>query len=251
MSAAETTTLDSRVSRILGRAARYKFLATAFASPEPSALAWLTPGHWPDVGQDPEALCDALSRFKVACAEADLSALQDEYLVLFARQVRCSPYESSYGDGRRLGGKPAELADISGFYAAFGMEPSRSHPELPDHIAAELEFMSVLCLKEAYALFHGLVEQEEVTREAQRSFLAAHLGRWVGAFAEGVEAAAGNAFFPAAAVLLREFVSGECGALGATPSPAGGTTAPETVDDIACPFASACGEPWEERPPRA
>src|SRR3989304_2280294 len=30
--------------------------------------------------------------------------------VLFDRQVRCSPYESSYGDGRRLGGRATDTA---------------------------------------------------------------------------------------------------------------------------------------------
>lgn len=242
MSAADTTDLDSCVSRLLERAARYKFLASAFAYPGPSVLAELAAGRWPGAEQDPEPLRDALAAFRAACSRAKPSSLQEEYLFLFGRQVRCSPYESSYGDGRRLAGKPVELADISGFYAAFGLEPSRSHPEMPDHIAVELTFMSVLCLKEAYALAHGLTEPQEVTRAARRAFLGEHLGRWADAFAEGVVAAAQGAFFKAGATLLREFVSEECRLLGIVLAAAGGAAVEENPDAIACPFASACGE---------
>ena len=113
---------------------------------------------------------------------------------------------------------------------------------MPDHIALELTFMSALCLKEAYALFHGLVEGQEVTREARRGFLSAHLGRWVGAFAESVEAAAEGVFFKAAAALLREFVAEECRTLGVVPSPLDCVVAAGEPDGIACPFASACEE---------
>ena len=242
MSPANTLDLECRVSQLLGRAARYKFLAAAFAYPDPPMLAELREGRWPDFEDDSEALSRALPAFRAACAQADLASLQEEHSVLFDRQVRCSPYESSYGDGRRLGGKPVELADVAGFYTAFGLEPSSSHPEMPDHIALELTFMSVLCLKEAYALFHGLGEGQEVTREARRGFLSAHLGRWVGAFAESVEAAAEGVFFKAAAALLREFVAEECRTLGVVPSPLDCVVAAGEPDGIACPFAPACEE---------
>lgn len=242
MSPEELVALDSEVWRLLARAARYKLLAAAFAYPDPPMLAELREGRWPDFEDDSDALSRPLAAFRAACAQADLASLQEEHSVLFDRQVRCSPYESSYGDGRRLGGKPVELADIAGFYTAFGLEPSSSHPEMPDHIALELTFMSALCLKEAYALFHSLVEGREVTREAQRGFLGAHLGRWGGAFAESVEAAAQGAFFKAAAALLREFVAEECRAFGIGPSPPGAAVATEDLDDIACPFASARDE---------
>lgn len=250
MSEAETTDLDLRVSRLLKHAARYKFLAAAFAYPDPEVLAELTGARWPDSAEDHDALGRALAAFRAALGEAHLATLQEEHLGLFDRQVRCSPYESSYGDGRRLGGKTAELADISGFYAAFGVEPSRSRPELPDHMAVELTFMSVLCLKEAYALFHGLAKEQEVTREARRVFLGDHLGRWAGVFADGV-GAAGGPFWNAAAALLKEFVALECRLLGVTPSPVDGVVADADPDAVRCPFESACGGTGEGSFPRA
>ena len=78
------------------------------------------------------------------------------YVSALERPAGCSPYEGSYGAAPLLAGKGAALADIAGFYAAFGMTPGAA--EVEDHIAAELEFMSVLALKEAAALAEGLVE---------------------------------------------------------------------------------------------
>lgn len=206
MSPQEAVALDGRVSNLLGLAARYKLLATAFARPELSTLADLK-GHWPDAEGDSEALSRPLGAFREACAGAELSSLQEEYPALFSRKVLCPPYESCYG--WRPGGPPVLLAGISGFYGAFGLEPSRAHPEVPDHIAVELEFMSALCLKEAYALFHGLAEPQRVMREARRAFLGAHLGRWADAFADGLEVRAVSPFFRAAAALLRAFLAEE------------------------------------------
>lgn len=250
MSPEEVVEVDCEVWRLLARAARSRFLATAFAYPEPSVLAELAAAPWPDAGEEPEGLRRAFGAFRVACAAAEPASLQDQHLSLFDRQVLCSPYETSYGDGRRLGGKPVELADISGFYGAFGLEPSRSHRQMPDHIAVELEFMSVLCLKEAYALFHGLAEERDVTREAQGKFLADHLGRWAGGLTEALEAAAEGAFFKALADLLREFVSEECRLLGVTPRRADEARPEEPLDQLTCPFAPTCeGAPAEWREP--
>lgn len=245
MNLAHMLDMEARVKKLLGRATRYKSLAAAFTYPDCSVLAELREGRWPDPEQDSQALRRAFAAFRTACVQVEASSLQEEYLLLFDRQVRCSPYESSYGDGRRLGGKPVELADITGFYIAFGLEPSCSHREMPDHIAVELTFMSVLCLKEAYALFHGLAEPREVSCEAQRTFLGDHLGRWAWTFVEGVEAAPATPFYRAAAALLREFVAEDCRQLGVTPSAAARTAAGEAQDDLCCPFASAPERPVE------
>jgi TorA maturation chaperone TorD len=232
------TDADRQVTGLLARAARYRLLATAFAHPEPGRLAELAGSPWPETDGDPESLRRAGATFREACAGADPAALQEEHVLLFAREVRCPPYETSWGDGRRLGGKPIELADVSGFYAAFAVEPSDVYREMPDHIGAELEFMSVLALKEAYALAEGLAEARAITREAARSFLGSHLGRWAPAFADGVEARAPSPVLRAAAALLRELIAAECRLLAVTPEPAGPMAAAEGPDAFSCPFAA-------------
>jgi TorA maturation chaperone TorD len=115
-----------------------------------------------------------------------------------------------------------ELADVAGFYRAFGVE-LRPGTERPDHLGAELEFMQLLAAKEALALGdEGDGERAELCREAARAFLRDHLGRWVKAFADAVEAGAGEPFYRAAARLLASFVAHEVARLdpdGAAPPP--------------------------------
>jgi hypothetical protein len=88
-----------------------------------------------------------------------------------------SPYETSYEPRPGVsGGKPFQLADIAGFYRAFGFEVSG---ERPDHIVPELEFAALLCAKEAYARICGEEEGAEVCAEARRKFMSEHLGAWL------------------------------------------------------------------------
>ncbi|MEK7326009.1 MAG: molecular chaperone TorD family protein, partial [Chloroflexota bacterium] len=85
-----------------------------------------------------------------------------------------------------------EMADIAGFYRAFGFNIGGKVRERPDHISAELEFMHVLALKEAYAAERDVLEHVEICIDAQRKFLQEHLGKWVGLLAESLARSAGE-----------------------------------------------------------
>ncbi|MBI6546239.1 MAG: molecular chaperone TorD family protein, partial [Cyanobacteria bacterium NC_groundwater_1444_Ag_S-0.65um_54_12] len=104
--------------------------------------------------------------------------LEGEYLRLFATNVVCSPYESEQGAGPKDFTKARDLSDIQGFYQAFGFSLVASAGELGDHIRVELEFMSILCLKEAYFFLwgEGMDEAVAIVRDGQRLFLRDHLG---------------------------------------------------------------------------
>lgn len=97
----------------------------------------------------------------------------------------CPPYETEYCPQTFSVHRSHQLADVAGFYQAFGLEPSRSNPERADHIALELEFMSWLILKEERAIDSGAAGQTnaETCREAQRRFLTDHLLWWTPALA--------------------------------------------------------------------
>jgi len=86
--------------------------------------------------------------------------------------------------------------------------------ERHDHLCIELEFMSVLAAKEAYAIQQNLdAEPLAIVRDAQRDFLREHLGRWSPAFGRRLRAAADG---PLAALgdFLRAFVEAECARAG-------------------------------------
>ncbi len=81
------------------------------------------------------------------------AGLQDAFNGLFGHAVRgkCPPYELEYGRAEIIQ-QASGLADIAGFYTAFGMEVSQNAFDRADHVAVESEFMSVLCAKEAHAI---------------------------------------------------------------------------------------------------
>ena len=219
----------------LRRAAIYRLLSLALAYPTPPRLqAVATESARVSVGA-PAALAGGLRRLAEAARRADAETLAAEHIALFQRQHRCPPYEGAYGPPR-LAGKATLLADVAGFYRAFGLEPAAGQPEVEDHVCAELEFMSVLALKEAWALGEDAADMLDVTRAAARSFLTDHLGRWGAAFAARVRETVAPGVLPAAAALLAAWLDAECARLEVAPSPLEGVSEAES-GAFACPMA--------------
>jgi DMSO reductase family type II enzyme chaperone len=129
---------------------------------------------------------------------------------------KCSPYELEYLPGP-LFLKTHKLADIAGFYSAFGLEVGGKNKDRVDHVCVELEFMSFLALKEAYALSSDNGENVEICRDAQRKFLQDHLGRWVGALSEQINESRGSEFYATLGRLLNKFVPHDSRMLGVNP----------------------------------
>jgi TorA maturation chaperone TorD len=246
---AHPTVQEADVVRALTRGGIYRLLGRVFGYPTPGVLAELAPlaeqaTEAPELTPD---LRQHLAGLAVAARDADPGVLAGEHVFLFDRQVRCPPYESAYAEAPRMAGKSAELADVAGFYAAFGLTPALARPDMEDHIAVELEFMSALALKEAYALAEGDTDGIAVTRAAQLAFLTDHLGRWAEPFAESLRAATPVPYYATAAGLLAAWVLAEFAALGATPTRLEGRADPGPAgeDAFTCPMA----EPHEPRDP--
>jgi TorA maturation chaperone TorD len=241
--------VEAEVTRALTRAAIYRLLGRAFGYPTPAVVAELaglaeTAGWSPAC---PAALRAPLGELAAVARAADPVALADEHVFLFDRQVPCPPYEGAYGPADPMAaGKAAALADVEGFYAAFGLAPSAERPDAADHVGAELEFMSALALKEGYALAAGEPEEHlAVTRAAQARFVTDHLGRWAEAFAETLREASTLPFHRAAADLLGGWVADEIRTLGVSPVPLGPPAARGSVegDVLACPMGEAPAGP--------
>lgn len=122
-------------------------------------------------------------------------------------------YETEYGLPHEYR-QSQEMADIAGFYRAFGFDLGGEVRERPDHIAVELEFMHTLALKEAYALENGTPEQVKICRAAQADFLQDHLGRWSGLFAQAVAHNAPDALFNPLARFMADFIRADADRLG-------------------------------------
>lgn len=99
------------------------------------------------------------------------------------------------------------LADIMGFYRAFGLEPDK---ERPDSLPSELEFMHYLIFKEMHAPDRG---KSLVCRDAQKKFFKAHLYPGAKKIAEAIIQKAKINFYREVAKGLIEFLEAEEGIL--------------------------------------
>jgi len=116
---------------------------------------------------------------------------------LFEGSVPCPVTETAYI--RR--DKGAILADITGFYHAFGFEPA-ALGEKADHIAVELEFAAMLLVMWEQAVRAENTEAAEVTEAALRSFTTDHIGEWVLAFCDRLRSTSALPLHEASAELL-------------------------------------------------
>lgn len=175
-----TTALEEpRVKVAMYRSAVYEALALGFAYPEASVrdrLVILLEDMLDfEVEVDPE-MRQRVRELLEALHATDLVDHGVEYNRLFDQSAQCSPFETEYEADPFA--KARQLADISGFYGAFGMDVARERPTMQDYIASELEFMSLLSRNEAYATARHWTRRREVAIDAERTFLRDHLGRW-------------------------------------------------------------------------
>ncbi len=122
----------------------------------------------------------------VITSPSAIDDLRSEYIDRFDRGKSANPlYETEYGRDRALA-KGHELADISGFYKAFGLEFECDGigKEMIDHVSVELEFYTLLMMKEKTLKEAFNAEGVEVVSSARKKFLKEHLGRFVGAIAD-------------------------------------------------------------------
>jgi TorA maturation chaperone TorD len=134
-------------------------------------------------------------------------ALNAQYEQTFGLLVssNCPPYETEYINSKFAFQRANSLADISGFYQAFGLTSSEARPERPDHIVLELEFMAFLLGLERQAAdgdANRRKVRQQVCRDAQARFLQEHLGWWTPAFAKLLGVGNAQGFYAAAGSFL-------------------------------------------------
>jgi len=211
------TDRDAAIDLSLARGVLYRSVALGLRrTTEHSPCSLSSPATWVAV-QGAAALVDArcphdeplLPSVQALCAHpASPAERSSAHSRLFghSRGLVC-PFETEYGPEGAFR-QPQELADIAGYYFAFGLRPAEGSDERVDHAACECEFMEFLARKQAFALASlregsgegDPSEQLETIRAATRSFLRDHLGRF------------GRAF---ASLLMREDAGGFHGSIGA------------------------------------
>jgi TorA maturation chaperone TorD len=202
----------------LARECLYRFLAAALTDPRADGWALvLDPDSGSVAAYAAELLRDeavaepaALGFGELPPGDLDLAPLlaelgrpRDEQATEYDRvfglvpSPECPPYETEYHANAEPFFRAQQLADVAGFYRAFGLAPSRGSPERPDHLALELEFTAFLLLKKRLAARaadgdNGSADRVQVCADAEAAFFRDHLAWWVPSFATGLRRKAGD-----------------------------------------------------------
>jgi len=92
------------------------------------------------------------------------------------------------------------LADINGFYQAFGLQLDVH--ERADHISVEAEFLSYLLWKQALAVENEQPENADICAGAYRAFQRDHFQSWAQDFARKLSSSSNSQFYRLASGFL-------------------------------------------------
>jgi TorA maturation chaperone TorD len=182
-----------------------------------------------ETSADPIHLGKVADEYRTLALTFYAGELEDERRRIFGHTLAadCPPVETQWG-GAQTFQQAQDLADIAGFYRAWGLRPAAGGERL-DHIATELEFAGYLAWKEAGALALADEERAGIARAARRRFIEEHLGRWAHFFALRLEVLADGGPFAEVARAIGHVVEMDARELGAR-------TADEPLAPVPPPF---------------
>jgi TorA maturation chaperone TorD len=244
-----TTTPIDAIDRALARAVIFQALSFSFQPPTAHRLRRVeaTTGFSTLRAALTQQASDRLMRVaerlgRIAPPTPDVAATR--FVQLFghtARGIVCA-CETEYGPDNGFH-QPQQLADIAGYYYAFGLQPMIAADLRLDHVACECEFMDFLNRKEAVLLAQTPATADDtemlaVTLRAERGFLRNHLARFGCAFATCLVQEDTDGYYGTLGELLLVFLQSECARLGIEAGPSDLAVRPETDDDV----PTACGD---------
>jgi len=156
------------------------------------------------------SLAEAAGRLGEAFAAGDAQELLVDYTRLFLGPTGAlaQPYGSVWlEDGSSL--MRESTVAVNALYDEGGFELAEDFRDLPDHVAAELEFLYLLLFRRAEAARNADPAAAERFAQTQRRFLDEHLGRWVAPFTAAVRDGAQTAFYRGLGGLTESFVRSE------------------------------------------
>ena len=205
---------DSDVKRIAARADLCRLLAACYYQPGPEFAEERVFDSMRAAATEVEAGMAVLAEaVGAAFDEQPLEELQVDYTRLFLNPTGplAAPYESAWLAGR----DPMHVEEITqsvlASYRSGGYEVDVDFKDLPDHIAAELEFLYALIFREARAAASGKNGERAAAVDLRRRFVEKHIGRWIGPFAEALRGGGETALYRALADLTERFVRSEAG----------------------------------------
>ncbi len=210
--------ISESVEDLLAASQVYQFLSTCLLEPNKEALEMLNNKDYMSevkscisISGNNEML-ETFELLQKGLEGADVEKLEWGYRATFGAAtvaMDCPPYEMYYS-GSQIWQQTQDLADISGFYKAHGIQMEEDTTTSRwDHVAVELEFLHFLTYKLAYAIENHSAEEQEACLSAKKKFLYAHIGRWIKAFSTSVVKKTPEDFYRQAATLASVFVHKE------------------------------------------
>jgi nitrate reductase assembly molybdenum cofactor insertion protein NarJ len=172
---------------LLQRAAQWRLIALLLSRPS---------GDWADqvAALKQEVPDDDLRSAADAATDMATTGLYD---TIFGPGGPAAPREVSHRaclDGNFL-------AELTALYRAFAYQGPAGEP--PDHVAAQVDFVSYLFLKQAYAMARGDFGQAEIAANAARRVIEEHLSLIAAPLADSLGASGIDYLAAAAAALLK------------------------------------------------
>ena len=145
-------------------------------------------------------------------------SLQDllvDYTRLFLGPVdgKASPYGSIWLGPDKLTMQESTMALLA-LYGEGGFEMAEDFRELPDHVAAELEFLYLLLFRESRSRPASGAGEPGDPAALRKRLLQEHLGAWARPFTDAVKAGARCAFYRELGDLTQRFVAAEARRVG-------------------------------------
>ena len=145
---------------------------------------------------------------KTILTYGDSMDLRVEYARLFIGpfHLPAPPYESVYrdGSGHLLMGQ--STLEVRRSYREEGLDLSDTVRDLPDHVIAEMEFMSHLCETES-CLRTANRSEAEMYLGKQENFLSEHLTKWIPGFTQAICSSTDVEFYRLLAQCANDFIS--------------------------------------------
>jgi len=194
----------------IARAKAYKALAECYYPPEKDTiqharhLSQNLKGLWPGASEAADCMEAALPPDE----GAEELAIDHARLFVGPFALLAPPFGSVYLEGERRLMGDSTLA-VGECYREVGLEMAAGFNGTPDHIAAELEFMHFLSVKEIEALAGEDLVRARHFRQKQKSFLERHLAAWVPNFSRSVEDQAQTRFYQSLAAATRMFIESD------------------------------------------
>ena len=219
---------EVEADRLLEKAGLYRFFSRLFAAPPPLELIQDIAEH--DLLTTACHFHQTAGRFQ-RLEDGRWASMAEEIAVEFTRLFSAPgthylpPYESFYVDDLHIEGAEdagcgvafqegvwkgfigqQSASQLGALYAAAGLEINPAFHDLPDHFAAELEFLAYLATCQASALQQGHSELAARYACQAEQFRRGHLDRWGPAFLARVQANPISRFYCQVAVGLEGFL---------------------------------------------